>query len=174
MDINTKRDTLKTLISAQDTAAVKVELEALTSNERETIKAELVADALQAARPAKGALSWADAKGREYVIEAINIGVLDLKTAAVTRREDKADTVVLRLAVDGEYPNGDGWYSIANPPLAVPNGTKRVLVDEKGEAVKGEKGEAVMVDNMRLDPLAAVKAALEQVVEGQLSSKAVK
>lgn len=130
--------------------------------ERAQIKAETHKKALDdALKQSKGKWAFALSDGRRVVVERVGLGVLNAHSDTVAPRKDGgADPVWVRLTVDGQYPNGDGWYGFVNPPVKVPDGTTREATDESGKSMT--------VANFKEDPEQAFKAMLAQALGGDV------
>jgi len=95
--------------------------------------------------------------GRKVEIEQVGYGALDTLTGTVREIPGRTGSLWVRLRVDGKYTNGDGWYGFTNPPLKVPDGTKR----EEADPITGVRRQ---VDNFKTDVRAALLAMLERVL----------
>ena len=130
---------------------------AANPRERATLKAQLHFELARSLKRKERSFQLKD--GRTVVIEDIQFGIFDGRR--FYQQEGKTPAVWFRISVDGEYLNGDGWYGFVNPPVMVPDGTKRFVVDEITQ-------EGLWVDNFKDDPGAALKAMIARAVGGEL------
>lgn len=127
------------------------------STERAILKAQAHEQLLSSLKTRERSFRLKD--GRTVTIEQVGFGVFDGKS--FTQPEGKIPAIWVHLNVDGKYLNGDGWYGFVNPPIMVPDGTKREVLDSI-------TGETRLVDNFKEDLRAAAMAIIAQAVGGEV------
>ncbi len=129
--------------------------ELASSDARAAKKAEWIKNAIDAALAAqKTSYTFERKDGSKLTVEQTGYGVLDLaKNRVVPATEGKTPSVWVRMRIDGEYENGDGWYGFTNPPIQVPDGTYKEDTDSK-------TGEKAQVANFKVDIPASMRRLL--------------
>lgn len=114
---------LKAIAAPATLAECKTALDACKDErERAELKAQWYLDTVQKAaiqqQLQKRDFTFELSDGSKVHVEQVGFGVLDPRTNAVVPTPGKTSALWVRVRVNGEYPNGDGWYGFANPPVA--------------------------------------------------------
>jgi len=107
-----------------------------STKEKSNIKAQALLDKIKCLSKIKK-YEFEDERNRKLIIEHAEKGIL--KNGLFTKRTDGgAEPVWFKVSVDGKYLNGDGWYGFINPPILVPDGTKRIIKDMNNNDIETE------------------------------------
>ena len=102
--------------------------------------------------------------GRVVKVEAVRLGVLGWTEGVITftsRTDGGANPIWVKVSVNGDYLNGDGWYGFQNPPIMVLDGTTT-------EVTNPISGQMFLRSNVKEDLVLAAKTMVAHAVGGEI------
>jgi len=102
-----------------------------TEKERGSIKAnEIKNKFVEITTGKKEPYSFKSSSGRKIEVLLCDVGMVK-KNKMI--KDITSDIIWMRIKTDGKYDNGDGWYGFKNPPVLVPDGTKKEVIMPDGK-----------------------------------------